>query len=182
MPHLPQEAHRRRVQRIILGELQLGREDAAFKGRAVGSLDQGFPEEDVVFGDRAGGDAVRRGGGEELVFVEEAAGCYCGCHVGVLGVRGRREEGGRRVRRCWGKWKIVWMWMEERCCFEMKEPRLFFVQIYGSRFVIYSSRGVEISETNRNIRYSYLTLSYRDLPSAFVRRGCNPASPTHSLK
>lgn len=82
MPHLPQEPHRGRVQRVVLGELQLGREDAALKGRAVGPLDQGFPEEDVVFGDGAGGDAVGRGGRQELVFVEEAAGCDCGRHVG----------------------------------------------------------------------------------------------------
>ena len=76
MPDLAQEAHRGRVQRIIFWEFQLGGEDAAFKGRAVWALDQGFPEEDVVFGDGARGDAVGRGGGEEFVFVEEAAGCY----------------------------------------------------------------------------------------------------------
>ena len=80
MPHLPQEAHRGRVQRVVLGELQLRGEDAAFERGAIGSLDQRFPEEDVVFGDGAGGDAVGRGGGEELVLVEETAGCYCGCH------------------------------------------------------------------------------------------------------
>ena len=85
MPDLAQEAHRGRVQRVVLGEVELGGEDAAFEGGAVRSLDQGFPEEDVVFGDGAGGDAVGRGGGEEFVFVEEAAGCYRGCHDG--GVR-----------------------------------------------------------------------------------------------
>lgn len=77
MPHLPQEPHRGRIERIIFRKLQLGGENAAFKGRAVRSLDQGFPEEDVVFGDGARGDAVGWGGGEEFVFVEEAAGCYC---------------------------------------------------------------------------------------------------------
>ena len=91
MPHLPQEPHRRRIQRVVLWELQLGRENAAFEGRAVRSLDQSFPEEDVVFGDGAGGDAVGWGGGEEFVFVEEAAGCYCGCHAG--GVWGRKRVG-----------------------------------------------------------------------------------------
>ena len=74
MPHLAQKAHRGRVQRVIFGEFQLGGEDAAFKGGAVGALDEGFPEEDVVFGDGAGGDAVGRGGGEQFVFMEEAAG------------------------------------------------------------------------------------------------------------
>ncbi len=77
MPHLAQEAHRGRVQRVVLGELELGGEDAAFKGGAVGALDQGFPEEDVVFGDGARGDAVGRGRGEEFVLVEEAAGGDC---------------------------------------------------------------------------------------------------------
>ena len=80
MPHLAQEAHRWRVQRVVPGELELGWEDAALEGRAVGPLDQGFPEEDVVLGDGSGRDAVRRGGGEELVLVEEAAGCDRGCH------------------------------------------------------------------------------------------------------
>ena len=84
MPHLAQKAHRRRVQGIILWEFQLGREDAAFKGGAVRALDEGFPEEDVIFGDGAGGDAVGRGGGQELVLVEEAAGGDCGCHIFVL--------------------------------------------------------------------------------------------------
>ena len=82
MPHLAQKAHRGRVKRIVLWEFQLGGEDAAFKGGAVGALDEGFPEEDVVFGDGAGGDAVGGGGGEEFVFVEEAAGCDCGGHGG----------------------------------------------------------------------------------------------------
>ena len=81
MPHLAQKAHRGRVERVVPGELELGGVDAAFKGGAVGALDEGFPEEDVVFGDGAGGDAVRGGGGEELVFVEEAAGGDCGGHV-----------------------------------------------------------------------------------------------------
>ena len=86
MPHLAQKSHRGRVQRIIFRELQLGGEDAAFKGGAVGALDEGFPKEDVVFGDGAGGNAVGRGGGQELVLVEEAAGGDCRCHVLLLGM------------------------------------------------------------------------------------------------
>lgn len=85
MPHLAQKPHRRWIERVILGELQFGGEDAAFKGGAVRALDEGFPEEDVVFGDGAGGDAVGRGGGEEFVFVEEAAGGDGGCHGGLVG-------------------------------------------------------------------------------------------------
>lgn len=92
MPHLPQKPHRGWIQRVILRELEFGREDATFEGGAVRSLDQSFPEEDVVFGDGAGGDAVGGGGGEEFVFVEEAAGCYCGGHV-WWGVWGRKRVG-----------------------------------------------------------------------------------------
>lgn len=77
MPHLPQKAHAGRIQRVIARELEFGGVDAAFEGGAVGALDQGFPEVDVVFGDGAGGYAVGRGGGEGFVFVEEALGCYC---------------------------------------------------------------------------------------------------------
>lgn len=60
MPYIAQKFHARRVQRVIFGKLQFGREDATFKGSAIRALDQGFPEEDVVFGDGAGGDAVGR--------------------------------------------------------------------------------------------------------------------------
>lgn len=74
MPHLPQELHRRRREGIIPREAQLGREDAVLVGGAVGALDQRFPEEDVVFGDGAGGDAVGGVGGQVLVFGEEAFG------------------------------------------------------------------------------------------------------------
>ena len=92
MPHLPQKAHTGRIQRVIFWESQLGGVDAAFEGGAVWALDQGFPEEDVVFGDGAGGYAVGGGGGEGFVFVEEAFGGYCGGHF--LG-----EGGGWRGRR-----------------------------------------------------------------------------------
>ena len=97
MPHLPEKPHRGRVERVIPREFQLGWEDAAFEGGAVGALDEGFPEEDVVFGDRAGGDAVGRGGGQVAVFLEEAAGGHAGCHCGGGVERGGegREWGGR---------------------------------------------------------------------------------------
>lgn len=80
MPHLPDEPHRGRVQRVIPGELELGGEDAAFERGAVGPLDERLPEEDVVLGDGPRGDAVGRGRGQELVLVEEAAGGDGGCH------------------------------------------------------------------------------------------------------
>lgn len=80
MPDIAQKLHAGRVEWVVLGELELGGEDATFEGSAVGPLDHGFPEEDVVFGDRAGGDAVGWGGGKGAVFVEEAAGGEGGCH------------------------------------------------------------------------------------------------------
>lgn len=80
MPDIAQELHARRVQRVILGELELGGEEAAFERGAVGALDQGFPKEDIVLGDGPGGDAVRGRGGQGAVFVEEAAGGEGGSH------------------------------------------------------------------------------------------------------
>ncbi len=74
MPYLPDKSHSWWVEGIVFWKLQLGGEDAAFEGSAVGALDECFPEEDVVFGDGAGGDAVGGVGGEVFVFEEEAAG------------------------------------------------------------------------------------------------------------
>ncbi len=123
MPHLPQEPHRGRVERVILGKLELGGEDAALEGRAVGALDQGFPEEDVVFGDGARGDAVGRGGGEEFVLVEEAAGGDGGCHGGFvwwwLVVKGGQRGGGGRGGVVGVEVGLVG-WREGRWCPEME--------------------------------------------------------------
>lgn len=74
MPHVARKPHGRRRERIVLGKLELGGEDAALEGRALGALDQCFPHEDVVFGDGACGDAFGRVVGERAVFVEEALG------------------------------------------------------------------------------------------------------------
>lgn len=63
MPHLPQKPHRRRVQRIVLWKFEFCGVDPPFEGRAVGTLDQGFPYVEVFFGDGAGGYAVGGGGG-----------------------------------------------------------------------------------------------------------------------
>lgn len=70
MPDLPQKLHLGRTERVVLGEVEFGGKDAALERGVFRSLDQGFPGEDIVFGDGAGGDAVRWGGGEEPVFVE----------------------------------------------------------------------------------------------------------------
>lgn len=73
MPHIRQELHRRRSERIVLGELELGGEDAPLKGRVLGALDQTLPVEEVVLGDGAGGDAVGGVVGEGAVLLEEPA-------------------------------------------------------------------------------------------------------------
>ena len=72
MPDLAEELHCRRGERVVLGEAQLGGEDAALKGRALGALDQGLPAQEVVFGDGAGGDALGWVVGEGAVLLEEA--------------------------------------------------------------------------------------------------------------
>lgn len=73
MPHVGEELHRRRRERVVLGELELGGKHAALERRALGALDQAFPAEQVVLGDGAGGDALGRVVGEGAVFLEEAA-------------------------------------------------------------------------------------------------------------
>lgn len=73
MPHVGEELHRRRRERVVLGELELGGEDAALKGRALGALDEALPAQQVVLGDGAGGDALGGVVGEGAVFLEEAA-------------------------------------------------------------------------------------------------------------
>ncbi len=75
MPHITRELHRRRSQWIIFWEFQLRWEHATFERRATGALDQGLPDEDVVFGDGAGSYAVRRVVGQVFVFLEETLGC-----------------------------------------------------------------------------------------------------------
>ena len=72
MPYLAQKLHLWRVERIVLGEFELGGKDAAFKGRALGALDQRLPGEEVVFVNGAGGDTVGWGRKEGFVFREEA--------------------------------------------------------------------------------------------------------------
>lgn len=96
MPDVGEELHRRRGQRVVLGELELGGEDAALKRRALGALDQAFPVQQVVFRDRAGGDALGRVVGQGAVLLEQTP----------MG-RGLRHAGENRVRSCRGV-LVVW--------------------------------------------------------------------------
>lgn len=73
MPHAPtQELHGGRTQRVILGESELRGEHTPFERGPLGPLDQRLPVEHVVLRDGPRGDALRRGGGEVAVLVEEA--------------------------------------------------------------------------------------------------------------
>lgn len=101
MPHIGNELHLGRGERIVLGEPELGGEDAAFERCAFGALDQSFPEKHVVFGDGAGGYAFRGVGGEGFVLFEEAFG-GAGCH-GMVDVCGAWEGCGGV-----GRGQVVW--------------------------------------------------------------------------
>jgi hypothetical protein len=93
---LAQELHAGRRQRVVLGELELGREDAALKGRTLGALDQGLPVQQVVLGDGAGRDAVGRIVGQRAVLLEQPAvggglghvGSRAMCLISRVGLRG----------------------------------------------------------------------------------------------
>lgn len=74
MPYFAEKLHLRRVEGIVFWKFELCREDAAFERRALGTLYQRFPGEEVVFIDRPGGDAVGWGGEEGFVFREEPFG------------------------------------------------------------------------------------------------------------
>jgi len=72
VPNVALELHSRRHERVVLWEFELGGEDAAFVRSSFRALDHGFPEEEVVFVDGTGGDALWRVGGEVFVLLEEA--------------------------------------------------------------------------------------------------------------
>ena len=78
MPYITQEFHGRWHERIVLGELELGGENAAFEGSVLWSFDQCLPDVHVVFADGTSGDAIRWVVGEVFVFLEEAFACYGG--------------------------------------------------------------------------------------------------------
>lgn len=67
-----EELHGGRGERVVLGELELGGEDAALEGCALRSLDEALPVEEIVLGDGAGGDTLGRVVGEGAVLLEEA--------------------------------------------------------------------------------------------------------------
>jgi hypothetical protein len=83
VPNVALELHGRRHERVVLGEFELGGEDAAFVGSSFGALDHGFPEEEVIFVDGTGGDTLWWVGGEVFVLLEESLRGY-----GVHGCRG----------------------------------------------------------------------------------------------
>ena len=80
MPYVAQKLHCRWRKWIVFGELEFGGEDTALERGAVRSLDESFPDEDVIFGNGTGGDSFWRRGGEKFVFVEEAFGGYGARH------------------------------------------------------------------------------------------------------
>jgi hypothetical protein len=90
MPHAVHEAHLRRLERVVLGEAQLGLEDAAFEGGALRPLEEGDPDEQVVLVARAGDDALRRVRRERLVLVHEPA-------EGGRAVGARHDGGGTEM-------------------------------------------------------------------------------------
>ena len=98
MPDLAEELHLGRVERVVFGELELGGEDTAFKGRAFGPLDQRLPREEIVFVHRTRSDAVGRRGEEGFVFGKEAFRRHARGHtfvgVGTQGVRDRGQSWG----------------------------------------------------------------------------------------
>lgn len=81
-----QELHCRRCQRIVLGELELSREDAAFEGSTLGPLNQRLPLQEVIFAHGAGGDAIRWVVCQGTILLKESAMC-CGCHVAGAGCK-----------------------------------------------------------------------------------------------
>lgn len=99
MPDVGEEAHRGRGERVVLGEFELGREDAALEGGALGPLDEALPVQHVVLGDGPGGDALGGVVGEGAVLLEQPA------LGGGLGHEGRAladecdEEKGESGRR-----------------------------------------------------------------------------------
>lgn len=65
-----QEAHGGRGERVVWRESESGGEQSARVGCGGGPGDEGFPQEQVRFGNWSRGDAVRWGGSEVLVFVK----------------------------------------------------------------------------------------------------------------
>lgn len=62
MPDPTRELHGWWHEWIILGKLQLGREDTTLVWCVLGALDKGFPDKKIILVDGAGVNAIRRVG------------------------------------------------------------------------------------------------------------------------
>lgn len=81
MPEITEELHSGRHERVVLWELQFGREDTSLVRCALGALNHGLPDEEVILVDWASRDAVGRVGGQVFVFLKESLGSdrvHCG--------------------------------------------------------------------------------------------------------
>jgi len=68
MPDFSEELHLRRIEWIVFGELELGREDATFKRSLFWALDQCLPDKEVILTDGTGSDSIGRIRKESLVL------------------------------------------------------------------------------------------------------------------
>lgn len=114
MPHVGEELHGRRSKGIVLGELELGGEDTALEGGALGALDEALPVQEVVLGDGAGGDALGGVVGEGAVLLEEAPvggglGHGGGCAGRVLRGMGEARLGGYWVEVVSAGSRVAWL-------------------------------------------------------------------------
>lgn len=89
VPDIAKELHGGRHERVVLWELELGREHATFVRRALWSLYEGFPDKQIILVDGTGGDAIRRVGREVFVLLEEPLRGY-GVHCALLSCRAVR--------------------------------------------------------------------------------------------
>ncbi len=80
MPHVALKLHRRRRQRVVLGEGERGGEDAALERRVSGALQQALPREQVVLVARACHDAVGALLGQVAVLGQQPL-VRRGCHL-----------------------------------------------------------------------------------------------------
>jgi len=71
VPDIAQELHGRRHERVVLGKLEFRWKHAAFVWGVLRALYESLPDEQIIFRDWAGRDAVWRVGSEVLVLLEE---------------------------------------------------------------------------------------------------------------
>ena len=75
MEDLAQELHGRGGKRVVLGELELGRENTALERGSLGPLDERLPLQQVVFGDGASSDAIGRIVSQRAILLQEPSVC-----------------------------------------------------------------------------------------------------------